>query len=82
MSVFAHKQRTADSLIPSVIGDGLSNGQGMRFGKRGVRTGAAMPASAEADKLIRVGRVGPFVIKGSFEPADVNQKIFRAGLSA
>ena len=58
VSVFAHKQRASYSLVAPVFADGLSNGKDMRLGKRRVRTGAAMPACAEADELIRVGGIG------------------------
>jgi hypothetical protein len=61
VSVFAHKQRASYSLAAPVFADGLSNGKDMCLGKRGIQAGAAMPACAEADELIRVGDVGSFV---------------------
>ena len=76
VSVFAHKQRASYSLAVPVFADGLSNGKDMRLGKRRVRTGAAMPACAEADELVRVGGIGLSFVEGSFEPADVDQKIY------
>lgn len=79
MGVFAHKQRAGYPLVSPVFADGLSNGEDMRLGKRRVRTGAAMSACAEVDELVRVGGIGLSFVEGSFEPTDVDQKIFRCG---
>ena len=73
--------RASYSLTVPVFADGLSNGKDMRLGKRRVRTGAAMPACAEADELVRVGGIGLSFVEGSFEPADVDQKIHWCGFA-
>jgi 1,4-alpha-glucan branching enzyme len=67
VSVFAHKKRASYSLIAPVFADSLSDRKDMRLGKRRIRTGAAMPAFAEADELIRVGGIGLSFIEGRFE---------------
>ena len=81
MSVFAHKQRASYSLVAPIFADSLSNREDMRLGKCRVRTGAAMTACAEADELIRVGGIGLSFVEGRFEPADVDQKLFRCGFA-
>ena len=70
--VFAHKQRASYPMAAPVFADGLSNGKDVRLGKRGIRAGAAMPACAEADELIWVGRIGLSFVERRFEPADVD----------
>ena len=61
------EQRTRDSLVAAVFADRLGDRENMRFGKRRIQAGAAMPTRAKANELIWVVRIGFCLVEGCFE---------------
>ncbi len=67
MRILPDEKRPVSPMPPTVITDGLGNGQNMGFGKRAGQGGAAMAARAEADELIGILQVRRAFIVGTFE---------------
>lgn len=62
--ILSHEQRPGKALASAIFTNRLRDGEDMGLGESSVERCAAMSAGAEADKLVRVRRVGlaPVVI--------------------
>ncbi len=80
VGVLAHVQRPVDAAAAPVLADRLGGGQDVRLGEGAAQRGAAVPAGAEGDELVRVAGVGAARVVLALERADVHQHLRRRRL--
>jgi len=81
MGVCAQIEGAVGAFHAAELTDRLGNGQDVRFGKGATQRRAPVTAGAEADPLIRVGKIGLAFIVIPFQPAQVHQECFRGRLT-
>ena len=79
--VLAHEERPVRALAPTVVADGLGDGQDVGFVEGAVQRGAAVPAGAEADPMARVPGVGLAVVVLLLQLGRVHQHVLGGGLA-
>ena len=79
--VLAHEERARVTLALSILADGLRDGQNVGFGEGVVGRRAAVSAGAETDHLIGIAGVGTMLEILPFQTRDIDQTLFRRGLS-
>ena len=81
MGVFAHVERTIDSLAAAVVTNGLRDGQDVRLGEGPVERRPPVAASPKADHLRGVTYVGLTLEVFLFEPGDIDEHLLRRRLA-
>ena len=81
MGVLSHQERSADSVRPPVVADGLGDRQDVRFIEGPVERRSSMSARAEAYQLAWIIEVGTPRVVLVFELRDIYQHIPRCWLS-
>jgi hypothetical protein len=79
--ILADVERAGNSFAFAILTDGLRGRENVRLGERPIKRRAAMPARAEADKLVHVRYVRPLLIIIAFEFRDIDQQICGSGFA-